>query len=245
MDDAPNSEHFTLTPIGHVLSDYPDKFGIPRQPGLAPAANARLVLTPPYNDPLVVRGLQDFSHLWLSFIFHQSPNRWTPLVRPPRLGGNKKVGVFASRSTHRPNRLGLSLVKLVDIDTRQGVVLELQGCDLVSGTPVVDIKPYLPWAESHPHAQAGFAPQTPPLLGVSFHPMALDTLSQRQDSTTLHALIEQVLSQDPRPAYKQNDRASNRLYGLRLRDVDVKFRQHQKGETTTLEVVAIEPYAEQ
>ena len=245
MDDAPDSEHFTLRPIGHVISDYPDKFGIPRQPGLAPAANASLVLTPPYNDPLAVRGLEDFSHLWLSFIFHQSPDRWSPLVRPPRLGGNKKVGVFASRSTHRPNRLGLSLVKLDGINTQQGVVLALQGCDLVSGTPVVDIKPYLPWAESQPNAQAGFAPQSPSLMPVSFHPAALDTLAQRPDSATLYALIEQVLSQDPRPAYKQQNSAAERLYGVRLRDVDVKFCPRQKGEATTLEVMAIEPYAKQ
>lgn len=244
MDDAPNSEHFTLTPIGHVVSDYPDKFGIPRQPGLAPAANARLILSAPYNDPHAVRGLEDFSHLWLSFIFHQSPERWSPLVRPPRLGGNKKVGVFASRSTHRPNRLGLSLVRLVGIDFQHGVALQLQGCDLVSGTPVVDIKPYLPWAESHPHAQAGFAPEAPSLMEVAFHPAALDTLAQRQDNATLLALIEQVLSQDPRPAYQQKDKASERLYGVRLRDVDVKFRQHQKGEATTLEVMAIEPCAD-
>ncbi|TVP50752.1 MAG: tRNA (N6-threonylcarbamoyladenosine(37)-N6)-methyltransferase TrmO [Halomonas sp.] len=242
MDDAPNSEHFTLTPIGHVISDYPDKFGIPRQPGLAPAANARLVLAAPYNDPLAVRGLEAFSHLWVTFIFHQSPERWSPLVRPPRLGGNKKVGVFASRSTYRPNRLGLSLVTLVDIDTRHGVALQLQGCDLVSGTPVVDIKPYLPWAESHPHAQAGFAPETPPQFDVTFQPEALSVLAKRQDGTTLHALIKQVLGQDPRPAYQQKDTASNRLHGVRLRDVDVKFRQRQNDKATTLEVVAIEPY---
>lgn len=242
MDDASNNEHFTLRPIGHVISDFPDKFGIPRQPGLAPAANAHLVLTAPYNDPLAVRGLEAFSHLWLNFIFHQSPERWTPLIRPPRLGGNKKIGVFASRSTHRPNRLGLSLVRLAGIDTQQGVVLALQGCDLVSGTPVVDIKPYLPWAESYPDAQAGFAPQVPPRMAVSFHPAALNSLAQRSDSASLHALIEQVLSQDPRPAYKQKDIVSDRLYGVRLRDVDVKFRQHPQGDATTLEVVAIEAY---
>ncbi|HSP31954.1 MAG TPA: tRNA (N6-threonylcarbamoyladenosine(37)-N6)-methyltransferase TrmO [Halomonas sp.] len=242
MESSPDSEHFTLTPIGHVISDYPDKFGIPRQPGLAPAANARLVLTAPYNDPLTVRGLEAFSHLWLTFIFHHSPERWTPLVRPPRLGGNRKVGVFASRSTHRPNRLGLSLVRLAGIDTQHGVALQLQGCDLVSGTPVVDIKPYLPWAESHPDAQAGFAPLAPALINVTFHPAALDIVAKRQDGATLHALIEQVLSQDPRPAYKQKEADADRLYGVRLRDVDVKFRVRQKDEATTLEVMAIEPY---
>lgn len=243
MDDVPNSEHFTLTPIGHVVSDYPDKFGIPRQPRLALAANAKLVLNAPYNDSLAVRGLEDFSHLWLSFIFHQSPDRWSPLVRPPRLGGNKKVGVFASRSTHRPNRLGLSLVRLVGIDIRQGVALQFQGCDLVSGTPVIDIKPYLPWAEALPNAQAGFAPETPAQINVIFQPTALSALAKRQDSTSLHALIKQVLSQDPRPAYHQKDATSDRLYGVRLRDVDVKFRQCQKNEATTLEVMAIEPYS--
>ncbi|MGO3057951.1 MAG: tRNA (N6-threonylcarbamoyladenosine(37)-N6)-methyltransferase TrmO [Halomonas sp.] len=239
MHNAPESESFTLAPIGYVESDYPDKFGIPRQPGLAPAADARLILVPPYNNPLTVRGLDDFSHLWVTFIFHQSPERWTPLVRPPRLGGNRKVGVFASRSTHRPNRLGLSLVKLAGIDTRHGVQLRLEGCDLVSGTPIVDIKPYLPWAEAHPSAQAGFAPEAPTLLHVIFSQSALDVLTTRADSATLHALIEQVLSQDPRPAYKRGE-APGRTYGVRLRDVDVKFRALQNDEATTLEVVAID-----
>lgn len=239
MHNAPASESFTLAPIGYVESDYPDKFGIPRQPGLAPAADASLVLVPPYNDPLTVRGLDDFSHLWVTFIFHQSPERWTPLVRPPRLGGNRKVGVFASRSTHRPNRLGLSLVKLAGIDTQHGVHLRLEGCDLVSGTPIVDIKPYLPWAEAHPAAQAGFAPETPALLHVIFSQSALDTLTTCADSATLQALIEQVLSQDPRPAYKRCE-APGRVYGVRLRNVDVKFRALQSDEATTLEVVAID-----
>ncbi|MGO3700731.1 MULTISPECIES: tRNA (N6-threonylcarbamoyladenosine(37)-N6)-methyltransferase TrmO [Halomonas] len=239
MHNAPESASFTLTPIGYVVSDYPDKFGIPRQPGLAQAANASLVLTAPYNDPLTVRGLEDFSHLWVSFIFHQSPERWTPLVRPPRLGGNRKVGVFASRSTHRPNRLGLSLVTLAGIETHQGVRLRLEGCDLVSGTPVVDIKPYLPWAEARPEAVAGFAPQAPVLLPVTFSHDALDTLARRVDSASLYALIEQVLGQDPRPAYKQSEEPG-RVYGVRLSDVDVKFRALHNDEATTLEVVAID-----
>ncbi|RUR27600.1 tRNA (N6-threonylcarbamoyladenosine(37)-N6)-methyltransferase TrmO [Vreelandella nanhaiensis] len=244
MRNAPQCAPFTLTTIGYVESDYPDKFGIPRQPGLAPAADAVLALVPPYNDPLTVRGLEDFSHLWVSFIFHQSPERWTPLVRPPRLGGNRKVGVFASRSTHRPNRLGLSLVKLAGIETRHGVRLKLEGCDLVSGTPVVDIKPYLPWAEAHPEARAGFAPQVPDLLPISFSQSALDTLAARADSATLHALITQVLGQDPRPAYKRGEE-SERVYGVRLRDVDVKFCALQNDEATTLNVVAIDVATEE
>ncbi|WP_252106269.1 MULTISPECIES: tRNA (N6-threonylcarbamoyladenosine(37)-N6)-methyltransferase TrmO [unclassified Halomonas] len=233
-----NAAPLSLATLGVITSDYPDKFGIPRQPGLAPAARASLELLPPYNDPLTVRGLEAFSHLWLSFVFHQSPERWTPLVRPPRLGGNQKVGVFASRSTHRPNRLGLSLVELAGIELDGGVRLYLTGCDLVSGTPVVDIKPYLPWAESQPQARAGFAPEAPALKRVVFSGAAQEALAHREDSASLHALIEQVIGQDPRPAYHAD---MARVYGVRLRDVDVKFRGC-KDDATTLEVVAIEPY---
>lgn len=236
MNDTP--ETFALTPIGRIESDYPDKFGIPRQPGLADAARASLVLTPPHDDPLAVRGLEAFSHLWVTFVFHLSPERWTPLVRPPRLGGNAKVGVFASRSTHRPNRLGLSLVELEGIDVENGVRLRLRGADLVDGTPVLDIKPYLPWAESRPEARAGFAPEAPTALPVRLTPMAEAALAARPDGASLRALIHQVLAQDPRPAYRQG--AEERIYGVRLRDVDVRFRA-LAGETgeTALEVVEI------
>ncbi|MFG6138584.1 tRNA (N6-threonylcarbamoyladenosine(37)-N6)-methyltransferase TrmO [Halomonas sp. B23F22_10] len=236
MNDTP--ETFALTPIGRIESDYPDKFGIPRQPGLADAARASLVLTPPHDDPLAVRGLEAFSHLWVTFVFHLSPERWTPLVRPPRLGGNAKVGVFASRSTHRPNRLGLSLVELEGIDVENGVRLRLRGADLVDGTPVLDIKPYLPWAESRPEARAGFAPEAPTALPVRLTPMAEAALAARPDGASLLALIQQVLAQDPRPAYRKG--AEERIYGVRLRDVDVRFRA-LAGETgeTALEVVEI------
>ncbi|WP_240724783.1 tRNA (N6-threonylcarbamoyladenosine(37)-N6)-methyltransferase TrmO [Onishia niordana] len=233
------ADAFALTPIGRIESDYPDKFGIPRQPGLAPAARGRLVLLPPYDDPLTVRGLEAFSYLWLTFVFHHSPERWTPLVRPPRLGGNAKVGVFASRSTHRPNRLGLSLVELKGIDTSQGgVALELASHDLLDGTPVLDIKPYLPWAEARPEASAGFAPDAPPQCAVDFAAEAETTLAQREDAASLRALIRQVLAQDPRPAYRKG--AETRVYGVRLRDVDVRFRAlvNEAGETR-LEVVEI------
>jgi len=237
MSELPLPDAFTLSPIGVIESDYPDKFGIPRQPGLAPAARASLVLAPPFDDPLAVRGLEAFSHLWLTFVFHESPERWTPLVRPPRLGGNAKVGVFASRSTHRPNRLGLSLVELLAIDTRRGVRLTLAGADLVSGTPVLDIKPYLPWAESRPEARAGFAPEAPPQLAVAFNDEAAATLAERPDGDSLRELIIQVLAQDPRPAYRKG--AEARTYGVRLRDVDVRFRALAAGESTRMEVVAI------
>ncbi|WP_280563935.1 tRNA (N6-threonylcarbamoyladenosine(37)-N6)-methyltransferase TrmO [Chromohalobacter sp. 48-RD10] len=220
---AETSDTFTLTPIGRIASDYPDKFGIPRQPGLASAARATLTLAPAFADPLTVRGLDEFSHLWLTFVFHQSPTRWTPLVRPPRLGGNAKHGVFATRSTHRPNRLGLSLVELVKIDTHHGVTLHLRGHDLVDGTPVLDIKPYLAWAEALPAARSGFAPTPPPSLPVTFSAAAEAALLMRRDGDSLRELIRQVLAQDPRPAYHKNaQNTSERRYGVRLRDVDVR-----------------------
>ncbi|MDZ7854058.1 MAG: tRNA (N6-threonylcarbamoyladenosine(37)-N6)-methyltransferase TrmO [Halomonas sp.] len=237
------SDAFQLRTIGIIESDFPDKFGIPRQPGLATAARATLVMVPPFTDPLAMRGLEAFSHLWLTFVFHLSPEPhdpadWTPLVRPPRLGGNSRMGVFASRSTHRPNRLGLSLVELVDIDTSHGVRLRLRGVDLVDGTPVLDIKPYLPWVESRPEALAGFAPEPPPTLAVSLSPEAEAVLAGRSDGDTLRELIHQVLAQDPRPAYRR--RAEKRIYGVRLRDVDVRFKALQEpAGPTTLRVVEL------
>lgn len=234
-----SSASYTMHPVGYIVSDFPDKFGIPRQPGLASAAHATLELVPPCDDPLTLRGLDAFSHLWLTFVFHHSPGRWTPLVRPPRLGGNAKVGVFASRSTHRPNRLGLSLVQLQEIDTRRGVRLVLAGCDLVSGTPVLDIKPYLPWAEARPDARAGFAPGAPPLLPVTFAPEAEAALRERDDGDSLRELICQVLAQDPRPAYRKG--AEERIYGVRLRDVDVRFRALAVDGGTQMKVVEVVP----
>lgn len=232
---------FTLTAVGRIVSDYPDKFGIPRQPGLVPAGRAVLHLVPPFDDPLAVRGLERVSHLWLTFVFHRSPERWTALVRPPRLGGNAKLGVFATRSTHRPNRLGLSLVGLERIETRGGVRLYLRGHDLVDGTPVLDIKPYLPWAESRPEACAGFAPEAPPRHAVRFTAEAEATLARRGDGDSLRELIEQVLAQDPRPAYRQ---AGERRYGVPLRDVDVRFRARDDGAVgIIMEVVEIVPLA--
>ncbi|WP_240470570.1 tRNA (N6-threonylcarbamoyladenosine(37)-N6)-methyltransferase TrmO [Halomonas halocynthiae] len=232
-----NNESLRIEPIGHIRSDFISPFGIPRQPGLANAARASLVLTPPYDDPLSVRGLDEFSHIWLTFIFHLSPTRWKPLVRPPRLGGNAKMGVFATRSTHRPNRIGLSLVALEHIDTRNGVTLTLNGADLADGTPVVDIKPYLPWLESKPQARSGFAPEAPPLFQVTFSNQAAQQLAARPDSENLSALIQQVLAQDPRPAYRR--RPDTRIHGIRLRDIDVRFRATQENVLEVIELAAI------
>ncbi|SDL41272.1 tRNA-Thr(GGU) m(6)t(6)A37 methyltransferase TsaA [Modicisalibacter muralis] len=237
----PSATDFTLSAVGRIVSDYPDKFGVPRQPGLAPAGRAVLHLLPPFDDPHAVRGLDRVSHLWLTFIFHRSPERWTALVRPPRLGGNARLGVFATRSTHRPNRLGLSLVELERIETNGGVRLHLRGHDLIDGTPVLDIKPYLPWAEARPDARAGFAPEAPPRYAVRFASQARAVLAQRSDGDSLRELIEQVVAQDPRPAYRQGAQA--RIYGVALRDVDVRFRaeKSENSEVTmrVIELVAI------
>ncbi|REC95641.1 tRNA-Thr(GGU) m(6)t(6)A37 methyltransferase TsaA [Kushneria indalinina DSM 14324] len=230
--------------IGTIESCYPDKFGIPRQPGLAPSATAVLRLKAPFDHPDCVRGLEQFSHLWISFIFHQSPERWTPLVRPPRLGGNARVGVFASRSTHRPNRLGLSLVELAGIEYDPAPTLLLRGHDLVDATPVVDIKPYLPWADSVENASAGFAPEPPPQLDVRLSDDCQRTLSERPDGASLGALIRQVLSQDPRPAYRR-DKRDDRGYGVRLHDLDVRFHvetdNHGHGHESVIVVDSLVP----
>ncbi|SFX30805.1 tRNA (N6-threonylcarbamoyladenosine(37)-N6)-methyltransferase TrmO [Marinospirillum alkaliphilum] len=214
---------WSLEPIGILHSCYKEKFAVPRQPGLAPSAYATLELLPPYNQPLCVEGLEQFSHLWLTFVFHQNLEQgWKARVRPPRLGGNKKIGVFASRSTFRPNGLGLSVVKLEGVDCSKGVKLQLSGIDLVDGTPIVDIKPYLPWADSLPQATAGWAPETPALLSVHFSPLAEKQLTTHKDGQQLKQLLIEVLSQNPRPAYQQTD--PERIYGVLLADLDVRFR---------------------
>ncbi|GAA5784832.1 tRNA (N6-threonylcarbamoyladenosine(37)-N6)-methyltransferase TrmO [Chitiniphilus shinanonensis] len=213
---------YRLDPLGHLATPFPDKFGIPRQPRLAPHARGVLRLLPPYDRPEAVRGLEAFSHVWLSFVFHQSADTWHPTVRPPRLGGNTRVGVFASRSPFRPNGLGLSLVELLAVDTRDGVVLTFGGVDLVDGTPIVDIKPYVPFAESVPEARGGFIDGTPATLAVSFAPEAAARLAALAgEHPALQALIEEVLAQDPRPAYADDPA---RVYGVRLHTFDIKWR---------------------
>lgn len=212
------------SPIGQIRSCFPDKFGVPRQPRLAPAATAELWLLPPYDRPEALRGLEQFSHLWLIFHFHQiKASTWQPTVRPPRLGGNQRLGVFATRSTHRPNPVGLSVVELrAIVHDAQGLRLQLAGVDLVDGTPVLDIKPYIPYVDALPEARAGFAQHAPATLQVNFSAAALRAceLDQQQHGRELQALIEQVLAQDPRPAYQQD---AQRVYGLRLWEQEVRF----------------------
>ncbi|OBX09825.1 tRNA (adenine(37)-N6)-methyltransferase [Gallibacterium salpingitidis] len=216
-----------LQPIAIIHTPYTEKFSVPRQPELVQHGTGILELLPPYNIPESVRGLEQFSHLWLIFQFDRIPaGKWSPTVRPPRLGGNQRVGVFASRSTHRPNPLGLSKVRLDHIEITQGkVLLHLGSVDLVNGTPIFDIKPYLAYADSEPLAQSSFAQTKPEVtLQVIFSPLA------QQQATTLAtkyphliSLIEEVLQQDPRPAY-QKQQLSERVYGMTLWDINIQWR---------------------
>lgn len=222
--------------IGTIHSCYKEKYGIPRQPGLVAVETATLELLPPYNRPELVKGLEGFSHIWVSFLFHGVENgKWSPTVRPPRLGGNERVGVFATRSTHRPNPLGLSVVELVSIEANtQGVIIHLKGADLLDGTPVVDIKPYIPYVDSIPEAQAGFAVDAPKKeLTVLFSDEVEALLEEQQEQyPLLRAIISESLCYDPRPAYKKKEHSSG---GVKLCDFDVRFEI--KG--STLRVVAI------
>jgi tRNA (adenine37-N6)-methyltransferase len=220
-----------VTPIGHLITCYPEKFGVPRQPGLVPGALAELHFTPEHRRAEAVRGLEGFSHVWLITQFHLVPEEAVQhVVRPPRLGGNERLGVFATRSPFRPNRLGLSLVKLdaVILNEPQSPRLKLSGIDCVSGTPVYDIKPYLPYCESIPDARAGFAPTAPEpchVLWAATHP----ELSQADQ-----LLIQQTLSLLPVPAYL--DAAEGRVHGMKLGCWNVRFRHSPDG----LQVIELE-----
>lgn len=222
----PADSSLMLQPIGRVHSPYKEKFAVPRQPGLVKSAHAKLELLPPFNIPETLREIEQFSHLWLIFQFHEClAQGWHPTVRPPRLGGNERVGVFATRSPFRPNGLGLSVVELRGVK-QQGnrLWLELGGVDLVDGTPVLDIKPYVPFADSVPQAIGGFAPEPPPHMPVEFTEQArlqLARLSQTQPD--LPTFIAEVLAQDPRPAYRKGQ-DDWREYGVRLYDYNIRWQ---------------------
>ena len=211
--------------IGEIRSPFRQKFGIPRQPGLVRAAKGWVELRPPYDRPALCDGLEGFSHIWLTFVFHAAiRSGWRPRVRPPRLGGNRACGVFATRSPFRPNHLGLSVVELLRVETRGGVRLEVAGLDLLDGTPVVDIRPYLPYADAIPGAHGGFADQAPAArLQVRFTPRVREQLRSHPDGEGLAELIRDTLALDPRPAYHERGQTP-RVYGLRLDDLDVRFR---------------------
>lgn len=225
---------YAIEPIGIIQSPYKEKFAVPRQPRLVPAASARVKLSGTANSPEAVRGIEQFSHLWLLFLFDQNLDAgWKPTVRPPRLGGNERVGVFASRSTFRPNGIGMSAVELKGV-SKQGeqIYLELGSVDLVDGTPIIDIKPYIPYSDSIPEAQGGYAEQAPEQALVQFSNQAEQTLQKRATGAHEREVIAQVLAQDPRPAYKKS-RADEKQYAVNLFDLNVKFIVTDKLVTVT------------
>ncbi len=208
-----------ITPVAYIRSDLKEKFGIPRQSGLVPSLRADVVFTPPYRVPEAVRGLEDFSHVWLIWEFSRARREsWSPTVRPPRLGGNRRLGVFATRSPFRPNALGLSAVRLdaVEPDTPQGPILHVSGADLLDGTPIYDIKPYIPYADAIPEASGGFTDRVDRLL------LAVDCppdLLERVPPEKREALLA-VLAQDPRPSYQEDP---DRVYGMAFAGLQVRF----------------------
>ncbi len=212
--------------IGIIRSCFTEKFGIPRQPGLAPAARASLEIRPPYDRDEAFNGLDSFSHLWIIFVFHGIPEgKWQPTVRPPRLGGNRRLGVFATRSGFRPNPIGISVVRLEGIRRHKNkLFLDLSGIDLLDRTPVLDVKPYLPYVDSVPDAIGGFADRRPAsavTVAFSDHANNACRLLEAQ-YPGFSELLEQVLAADPRPAYA--DRQEGRTqFGLRLYDVNVRW----------------------
>ena len=205
--------------IARVYTDFPEKFGIPRQSGLVDALEARVVFEPAYRSPEALRGLEGFSHIWLIWQFSQSVReKWSPTVRPPRLGGNARMGVFATRSPFRPNPIGLSSVTLeeVRLHTPEGPVLVVGGADLMDGTPIYDIKPYLPYADCHPEATGGFAEEKRHYALTVDFPAALEA----QIDPAHRAALRGVLAHDPRPSYQSDP---ERMYGVAFAGKNVKF----------------------
>jgi putative methyltransferase, YaeB/AF_0241 family len=211
--------------IARIHNDFPTKFGLPRQSGLAPSLRSKIVFEPDYRIAEALRGLEGFSHIWLIWGFSANPSGpdtgWSPTVRPPRLGGNVRIGVFATRSPFRPNPIGLSSVKLESIekDGDNGLVLIVSGADLMDGTPIYDIKPYLPGVDAHPDATDGFVgTHAQILLDVEIAPELAQKLSDAQRET-----LREILAQDPRPAYHASHDDPSRVYGLSFATLDIHF----------------------
>ena len=220
-----------ITPIAHIRTDFGSKFGVPRQSGVVDELRARIVFEPTYRNPDALRGLEDFSHLWLIWHFSEvKQENWSPTVRPPRLGGNTRMGVFATRSPFRPNPIGLSAVRIVGIDlhTPEGPVITVAGADLMDGTPIFDLKPYIAYADSHPDAKGGFIEG---LTDRSVQVVCDEAhLSPLPDETRQSLLA--VLAHDPRPTY-QND--PSRVYGMEFGGFNVRFTVAE-GVLTVVEI---------
>lgn len=224
-------ESVPMKVIAHIHTDFATKFGVPRQSGLIPSLKAKIVFVPEYRNPDALRGLEGFSHLWLIWLFSKAVREgWSPTVRPPRLGGNTRMGVFATRSPFRPNAVGLSCVKLerVELDTPEGPVLHISGADLMDGTPIFDLKPYLPYADCRPEATGGFVEG---LAERSLRVSCPEELLTRLPEEKRQALLD-VLAHDPRPSY-QND--PERVYGFSFGGYEVRFSV-KEGNLTVLSV---------
>ena len=224
-----------INPIAYIRTEFPEKFGIPRQSGLAAKLQARIVFEPMYRNPDALRGLEGFSHIWLIWEFSANSHiegKWQPTVRPPRLGGNGHMGVFATRSPFRPNPLGLSCVEVerIEFDGKDGPVIHVKGADLMDGTPIYDIKPYVKYADSRPHAVCGYVDSLPERNLKVVLPSEIS--ASVTDKTILSSLVE-VLSLDPRPSYHDDP---SRIYGLSFGGYNVRF----KVEDGVLTVVGIE-----
>ena len=214
----PQSQEYSMHPIAHIRSDFAEKFGVPRQSGLVEELEADIVFDPPYRNPDALRGLEDFSHVWLIWVFDRAIREtWSPTVRPPRLGGNTRMGVFATRSPFRPTPIALSCVQLAGIrQTAEGPVLRVKGADLVDGTPILDIKPYIPYADSHPEALGGFAAVP---AGETLEVVIPPDLLERVPEDHREAL-RGVLAQDPRPPYQKDP---DRVYGFPFAGMEIRF----------------------
>lgn len=236
FDDA-RKDDAAMNIIAHIRNDFQEKFGIPRQSGVVETALSEIVFEPAYRCAEALRGLEGFSHIWLIWMFSASTDKgWSPTVRPPRLGGNTRVGVFASRSPFRPNPLGLSAVKLEEIvlQSPEGPLLRVSGADLLHGTPIFDIKPYLPYADSIPQAKGGFAGARPePRLEVHAAPEVLQGLPEGKWET-----LREVLALDPRPSYQDDP---NRVYGFAFAGRNVRFRVNGSAlEVLSLETLSVD-----
>lgn len=233
---------YQFEPIAIIRSPFREKFATPRQAGLTPSVTARIEFLPTFSSTEAVRGLEGFSHIWLLFVFHQHLDQgWTPTVRPPRLGGNQRVGVFASRSPFRPNPVGLSAVRLLHINKDSGALfLEVQGADLIDGTPIVDIKPYVPYSDSIPDALGGFASSVPePRLDIHFSDDARRQLNDfRHQTPQLEALIRETLSLDPRPAYRDPG-ADQHTYGCLLDRYNVRWHMNGAAQIIISDIVMV------
>lgn len=216
-------DQITIAPIAKMRSDFPTKFGIPRQSNLVEGLESTIVFEPEFRNPDALRGIEGFSHLWIIWQFSEAVRQeWSPTVRPPRLGGNTRMGVFATRSPFRPNNLGLSCVKLLGIEQcEEGTVLKVSGADLMDGTPIFDIKPYIPYSDSFPEALGGFTDTAEDfLLEVDFPAHLLQQLPENKRQAAVG-----VLSHDPRPSYQKKP---DRVYGLVFAGFDIRFTVHEK-----------------